>query len=116
MTQIIVSVCQCDGQQINTLSCCGCLLHVLNRLMKTSQPRKLFRRYSYVRAEYAQELLDMFYLKSAEMNWMKAAFASEAIAGYTNGMLMTLGGVDAFGKDAWTLISHDTPAQLLGIK
>ena len=23
---------------------------------------------------------------------------------------------DAFGEDAWTLISHDTPAQLLGIK
>ncbi len=24
--------------------------------------------------------------------------------------------MDAFGEDAWTLISHDTPAQLLGIK
>ncbi len=74
--------------------------------------------------EYAQELLDMFYLKSAEMNWMKASFASEAIAGYTNGMLMTLGGVDAFGKDATNpvtymmlqsaarLVLHDPPQAL----
>ena len=56
--------------------------------------------------EYAQELLDMFYLKSAEMNWMKASFASKAIAGYTNGMLMTMGGVDEFGNDATNAVTY----------
>ena len=73
--------------------------------------------------EYAQEILDLFYIKCAEMN--KMGPNSNAIAaGYTNGMLMTLGGVDKLGNDASNdvtfmmiqsaarLVLHDPPQAL----
>ncbi len=70
--------------------------------------------------ERAQELLDLFYLKCAEMNKMGGGTAS----GYTSGMLMTLGGVDEYGNDATNpvtymmlqsaarLVLHDPPQAL----
>jgi formate C-acetyltransferase len=70
--------------------------------------------------EEGQEILDLFYLKNAEMNKMSQNTAS----GYTSGMLMTLGGVDAYGSDATNdvtymmlqsaarLILHDPPQAL----
>ena len=73
--------------------------------------------------ERAQELLDLFYLKVAEMNKMKATNNSTA-SGYTSGMLMTLGGVDENGEDASNpvtymmlqsaarLVLHDPPQAL----
>jgi formate C-acetyltransferase len=73
---------------------------------------------------YAQELMDLFYLKVAEMNkpWSYAATMSNP--GYTNGMLMTLGGVKKDGADATNpvtymmlqssgrLVLHDPPQAL----
>ena len=50
--------------------------------------------------EYAQELLDLFYLKVAEMNRPWDAEGTKASPGYTSGQLMTLGGVDENGNDA----------------
>jgi hypothetical protein len=43
--------------------------------------------------EYAQELMDLFYLKVAEMNKPWSYFATQANPGYTSRQLMTLGGV-----------------------
>ncbi len=50
--------------------------------------------------EYAQEIMDLFYLKIAEMNRPWSAKATEAAPGYTSGQLMTLGGVKKDGTDA----------------
>ena len=50
--------------------------------------------------QYAQEIMDLFYLKVAEMNKPWSARASEANPGYTSGQLMTLGGVKKDGSDA----------------
>jgi len=50
--------------------------------------------------EYAQELIDLFYLKVAEMNRPWSAKATEANPGYTSGQLMTLGGIKKDGSDA----------------
>ncbi|NLA86914.1 MAG: hypothetical protein GX847_06440 [Clostridiales bacterium] len=73
--------------------------------------------------ERGQEILDLFYLKTAEMNKMGARNNSTA-SGYTSGMLMTLGGVDEYGKDAANdvtymmlqsaarLVLHDPPQAL----
>ena len=55
-----------------------------------------------ITAERAQELLDLFYLKCAEMNKMGGGTAS----GYTSGMLMTLGGVDEYGNDATNPVTY----------
>lgn len=55
--------------------------------------------------ERAQELLDLFYLKTAEMNKMGAMNNSTA-SGYTSGMLMTLGGVDEYGNDATNAVTY----------
>ena len=71
----------------------------------------------------AQEILDLFYIKCAEMNNMKAQSNSTA-SGYTSGMLMTMGGVDEHGNDATNdvtymmlqsaarLLLHDPPQAL----
>jgi pyruvate formate-lyase/glycerol dehydratase family glycyl radical enzyme len=56
--------------------------------------------------EKAQELLDLFYLKVAEMNKIWPYFATLAGPGYTSGQLMTIGGVDKNGKDATNTVSY----------
>ena len=73
--------------------------------------------------EEGQEILDLFYLKVAEMCKMSATNNSTA-SGYTSGMLMTLGGVDEYGNDASNdvtymmlqsaarLVLHDPPQAL----
>ncbi len=74
--------------------------------------------------EYAQELLDLFYLKVAEMNKPWSYGATMSNPGYTSGQLMTLGGVKADGTDATNpvtymmlqasgrLLLHDPPQSL----
>ncbi|MBN2040181.1 MAG: hypothetical protein JW864_09080 [Spirochaetes bacterium] len=53
----------------------------------------------------AQELLDLFYLKVAEMNKIWPYFATLSGPGYTSGQLMTIGGVDRDGNDATNPVS-----------
>jgi pyruvate formate-lyase/glycerol dehydratase family glycyl radical enzyme len=72
----------------------------------------------------AQELLDLFYLKVAEMNKIWPYFATLSGPGYTSGQLMTIGGVTRDGKDATNAVSfmmlqsagrlvlHDPPQSL----
>jgi pyruvate formate-lyase/glycerol dehydratase family glycyl radical enzyme len=74
--------------------------------------------------EKAQELLDLFYLKVAEMNKIWPYFATLSGPGYTSGQLMTIGGVTKDGKDATNAVSfmmlqsagrlvlHDPPQSL----
>ena len=50
--------------------------------------------------EYAQELMDCFYLKVAECNKVWSTGATKSGPGYTSGQLMTMGGVDKDGNDA----------------
>lgn len=50
--------------------------------------------------EFAQELMDLFYLKVAEMNRPWDAEGTKSNPGYTSGQLMTLGGVGEDGSDA----------------
>ncbi|MDR0916692.1 MAG: hypothetical protein LBN02_05830 [Oscillospiraceae bacterium] len=75
--------------------------------------------------EYAQELMDCFYLKVAEMNKPWSYGATMSGPGYTSGQLMTLGGVKADGEDATNaatymmlqsigrLVLHSPPQALL---
>jgi formate C-acetyltransferase len=56
--------------------------------------------------QQAQELLDLFYLKVAEMNKIWPYFATLAGPGYTSGQLMTIGGVTKDGKDATNPVSY----------
>ncbi|MCQ2406657.1 MAG: hypothetical protein MJ067_05535 [Oscillospiraceae bacterium] len=56
--------------------------------------------------EYAQELLDLFYLKVAQMNRPWDAMGTEASPGYTSGQLMTLGGVKKDGTDATNAVTY----------
>ena len=53
----------------------------------------------------AQELLDLFYLKVAEMNKLWPYLATLSGPGYTSGQLMTIGGVDKEGNDATNPVS-----------
>ncbi len=74
--------------------------------------------------EYAQELLDLFYLKVAECNKIWSEGATKSGPGYTSGQLMTLGGVNRDGSDATNpvtymmlqsagrLVLHDPPQSL----
>jgi formate C-acetyltransferase len=74
--------------------------------------------------EKAQELLDLFYLKVAEMNKIWPYFATLSGPGYTSGQLMTIGGVNRDGEDATNAVSfmmlqsagrlvlHDPPQSL----
>ena len=74
--------------------------------------------------EYAQELIDLFYLKIAEMNKPWSYGATQSNPGYTSGQLMTLGGVKPDGTDATNevtfmmlqtmgrLLLHDPPQAL----
>lgn len=75
--------------------------------------------------EAAQEILDLFYLKVAEMNKPWSYGATQSNPGYTSGQLMTMGGVDKDGNDASNaatyfmlqsvgrLLLHDPPQALL---
>jgi len=56
--------------------------------------------------ERAQELLDLFYLKVAEMNKIWPYVATLSGPGYTSGQLMTIGGVTREGKDATNPVSY----------
>ncbi|MBR3586529.1 MAG: hypothetical protein IKO00_10935 [Oscillospiraceae bacterium] len=56
--------------------------------------------------EYGQELMDLFYLKVAEMNRPWDALGTQANPGYTSGQLMTLGGVDKDGNDASNAVTY----------
>jgi formate C-acetyltransferase len=56
--------------------------------------------------EEAQELLDLFYLKVAEMNKIWPYFATLSGPGYTSGQLMTIGGVTRDGEDATNAVSY----------
>jgi pyruvate formate-lyase/glycerol dehydratase family glycyl radical enzyme len=56
--------------------------------------------------EKAQELLDLFYLKVAEMNKIWPYFATLSGPGYTSGQLMTIGGVTKEGEDATNPVSY----------
>ncbi|MDR2356742.1 MAG: hypothetical protein LBD92_01450 [Oscillospiraceae bacterium] len=74
--------------------------------------------------EYAQELLDLFYLKVAEMNKPWSDGATQSAPGYTSGQMMSMGGVDRNGADASNkvtymmlqamgrLVLHDPPQSL----
>ncbi|MCL2391685.1 MAG: hypothetical protein FWC66_03630 [Oscillospiraceae bacterium] len=74
--------------------------------------------------EYAQELMDLFYLKVAEMNKPWGYRQTMSAPGYTSGQLMTLGGLDKDGNDATNgvtymmlqsagrLLLHDPPQAL----
>ncbi|MDR3278141.1 MAG: hypothetical protein LBT12_05150, partial [Oscillospiraceae bacterium] len=50
--------------------------------------------------EYAQEIMDLLYLKVAEMNKPWSYGATMSNPGYTSGQLMTMGGMDKDGNDA----------------
>ena len=56
--------------------------------------------------EYAQELLDLFYLKVAECNKVWSEGATKSAPGYTSGQLMTLGGVHKDGTDATNRVTY----------
>lgn len=57
--------------------------------------------------EYAQEMLDMFYLKVAEMNKFWGDSGEYGVPGYTSGQLITIGGVDPeTGEDATNAVTY----------
>jgi len=74
--------------------------------------------------EYGQELMDLFYLKVAEMNKPWGYRQTMSAPGYTSGQLMTMGGMDKDGNDATNdvtymmlqsagrLMLHDPPQSL----
>ncbi len=74
--------------------------------------------------EQGQEIIDLFYLKVAENCKMGPSSSGRGVSGYTNGMLITMGGVDKDGNDASNsvtrmmlqaaarLVLHDPPQAL----
>lgn len=56
--------------------------------------------------EYAQEIMDLFYLKIAEINKLWPYGATKSSGGYTSGQLVTLGGVDKDGSDATNPVTY----------
>lgn len=56
--------------------------------------------------EYAQELLDLFYLKVSEMNKPWSYGATQSAPGYTSGQMMSMGGVDKDGNDASNKVTN----------
>lgn len=56
--------------------------------------------------EYAQELMDLFYLKVAECNKIWSEGATKSGPGYTSGQLMTMGGVKKDGSDATNAVTY----------
>lgn len=56
--------------------------------------------------EEAQELIDLFMLKVAEMNKVASKRVTKSVGGYTSGQLITIGGVDKDGKDATNPVTY----------
>ena len=56
--------------------------------------------------EYAQEILDMFFIKIAEINRIWGYAATKTTGGYTSNQLTTLGGVDKDGNDATNPVTY----------
>ena len=56
--------------------------------------------------EYAQEIMDLFFLKVAEMNKCTSEGSAKANPGYTSGLLMTLGGTHGDGSDATNAVTY----------
>ncbi len=56
--------------------------------------------------EYAQELVDCFFLKICDMFKGRSHFVSQGGGGYTSGQQMSLGGVDKEGNDASNALSY----------
>ena len=59
-----------------------------------------------ITADEAQELMDMFYLKVAEMNKPWSFGATQSAPGYTSGQMMSMGGVDKDGNDAANVVTY----------
>lgn len=59
-----------------------------------------------IAADEAQELMDMFYLKVAEMNKPWSFGATQSAPGYTSGQMMAMGGVDKDGNDAANVVTY----------
>ena len=56
--------------------------------------------------EFAQELVDCFFLKICDMFKGRSHFVSQGAGGYTSGQQMSLGGIDKEGKDATNDLSY----------
>jgi pyruvate formate-lyase/glycerol dehydratase family glycyl radical enzyme len=56
--------------------------------------------------ERAQEIIDLFCLKVAEMNKIWSSMATQSASGYTSGQLITIGGVTKDGADATNEVSY----------
>ena len=56
--------------------------------------------------ERAQEIVDLFCLKVAEMNKIWSSMATQSASGYTSGQLITIGGVTRDGADATNEVSY----------
>lgn len=56
--------------------------------------------------EEIQELVDLYYLKTASLNKTWSAMAVRSGPGYTSGQLFTLGGIDKDGNDATNIITY----------
>ena len=66
--------------------------------------------------EFAQELMDLYVLKVAELNKIGHEHMSMAVPGYTSGQLITVGGTDREGNDATNTATYlllETGARLL---
>lgn len=66
--------------------------------------------------EEAQELMDLYVLKVAELNKVGHETMSMAVPGYTSGQLLTVGGTDRLGNDATNTATYlllETGARLL---
>lgn len=59
-----------------------------------------------ITADEVQELMDMFYLKVAEMNKPWSFGATQSAPGYTSGQMMSMGGVDKDGNDASNIVTY----------
>lgn len=56
--------------------------------------------------ERAQEVMDEYFLRVAELNRVSPARTSVSVGGYTSGQLMTLGGITKTGEDASNPVSY----------
>ena len=56
--------------------------------------------------EYGQEIMDLFYIKIAEMNKPWSSVSTMNNPGYTSGQLITLGGVTKDGSDATNDVTY----------
>ena len=56
--------------------------------------------------EQAQELIDLYYLKTAECNKVWGARTAYSSPGYTSGQMITVGGIKADGSDATNVCTY----------